>query len=191
VKLKSKDFKEGTDDKIKFLFGRYYATCYGEIINKYGRVLRQRPSWRGYPRVQLYVSNRKKWFVVHRLIARLFIENPNNYFQVNHIDGNKTNNLPSNLEWCTPMQNIRHALKNKLIVGRKIRVDQFTKDGKFIKTWDGIVNSSLSIGLGRTAVSSCIRGVRKTAGGFVWRRHDEIAEKFGIPVEQLKIKKEK
>ena len=74
-----------------------------------------------YPRVQLYVSNRKKWFVVHRLIARLFIENPNNYFQVNHIDGNKTNNLPSNLEWCTPMQNIRHALKNKLIVGRKIR----------------------------------------------------------------------
>lgn len=58
-------------------------------------------------------------FNLHRIIAIHFIENPENYPQVNHIDGNKFNNAISNLEWCNNSQNQLHAIKLGLKVGCK------------------------------------------------------------------------
>lgn len=49
---------------------------------------------------------------VHRIICRLFVENPHNYNIVNHKDGNKKNNHYTNLEWCTIKMNVNHALDN-------------------------------------------------------------------------------
>lgn len=51
---------------------------------------------------------------VHREVAKAFIPNNNNKEQVNHIDGNKNNNIISNLEWCTNQENRNHAIKNGL-----------------------------------------------------------------------------
>lgn len=53
-------------------------------------------------------------FKVHILVAKAFIDNPNNYNVINHIDGNSLNNYVSNLEWCTPKRNAQHAIENKL-----------------------------------------------------------------------------
>lgn len=52
---------------------------------------------------------KNKKFYIHRLVAQMFIENPNNYKEVNHIDENKNNNCVSNLEWCTRQQNEAHS----------------------------------------------------------------------------------
>ena len=63
-------------------------------------------------------SDRKSHYI-SRLIALTFVPNPNNYTQVNHIDGNPCNNHCSNIEWCTQSQNIKHAYDNKLMTPRR------------------------------------------------------------------------
>lgn len=63
----------------------------------------------GYPRTQLMI-NKKRWVKnTHRIVATMFIPNPENKPCINHIDGNKTNNNVSNLEWCTVAENNQHA----------------------------------------------------------------------------------
>ncbi len=67
-------------------------------------------SRRGYKRIKLF----NKEYLAHRIIAETFIPNPENKPQVNHIDGNKTNNDVSNLEWVTSSENRRHAFDTGL-----------------------------------------------------------------------------
>lgn len=70
---------------------------------------------RRYPYVSLTKGNKKKGFLIHRLVAVAFIPNPLNKPFVNHIDGNKLNNRHSNLEWCTTSENQKHAYRTGLM----------------------------------------------------------------------------
>lgn len=69
----------------------------------------------GYKRVMLCHNGKKYHKRIHRLVAESFIPNPNNKLEVNHIDGDKTNNNVFNLEWVTAEENKRHAKENDLI----------------------------------------------------------------------------
>jgi hypothetical protein len=79
-----------------------------EHIKKYG------VDSKGYLRVTLSKDGTNKTYKVHRLVATAFTPNPDNLPQVNHIDGNKSNNCVSNLEWCTQSENMRHAFNTGL-----------------------------------------------------------------------------
>ena len=89
----------------------YEITKNGEVINKRTQhILKPQKNSKGYLRVMICG---KKYFV-HRLVAEKYIPNPNNYEQVNHIDGNKLNNNVDNLEWVTNKMNREHAVKTGL-----------------------------------------------------------------------------
>ena len=96
--------------------GIYAVTPEGNIYNyRTGSLMKLQKDKDGYLLVSLTKNKLSKSFRVHRLVALLYIGNPNNFDEVNHIDCNKNNNHPSNLEWCTRLQNMRHASKlNKL-----------------------------------------------------------------------------
>lgn len=80
-----------------------------------GRVLRPAPSRNGYLMVVLVNHNNRKTINVHRLVAEHFIDNPDKFEQVNHIDEDKNNNRVDNLEWCTAKYNANYGTRNMRI----------------------------------------------------------------------------
>lgn len=77
-------------------------------------ILKMQKDTKGYYRVRVTVNREKMTFKVHREVAKAFIPNPEGKPQVNHIDGNKSNNAVSNLEWVTNQENARHAFDTGL-----------------------------------------------------------------------------
>lgn len=96
-------------------FPNYSLTEDGLVTNDVtGRILKYDLSAHKYARVTLCKEGTTKRFFVHRLVALHFIPNPDGLPMVNHIDGNKSNNHKSNLEWCTCKENTIHAFKTGL-----------------------------------------------------------------------------
>jgi hypothetical protein len=84
-----------------------------------GQVLKLGLDKRGYPKVAITKDGKNLNRNIHRLVALAFIPNPENKPQVNHIDGDKTNNEVDNLEWNTAQENMIHAVKTGLFGDRK------------------------------------------------------------------------
>lgn len=96
-------------------FERYLVSNHGRvksICNKVEIVMRQQLHYRGYKVLWLYNGSRKKVFV-HRLVAEVFLENPDEKEVVNHIDSDKANNHITNLEWMTFSENTQYYYANK------------------------------------------------------------------------------
>lgn len=103
--------------------GHYQVSNYGQVrsvdrivvrmyrggFSKAGKIVKPYVTPKGYLRIQLSKDGKLKNFMVHRLVALAFIENPNNKPEVNHKDGNKRNNFLENLEWVTSSENQIHA----------------------------------------------------------------------------------
>ena len=76
-----------------------------------GQILKQHRNGRGYMQVSFKLNGKVVCKRVHRIIAECFLQNPNNYPQVNHKDCNPSNNTVSNLEWCTASYNCQYREK--------------------------------------------------------------------------------
>lgn len=112
----------------------------------------------------------------HRLVAEAFIPNPEGKSDVNHIDGNGHNNCISNLEWTSHKENTDHSWKNGFtkMPPKVVReVDQFNKSGKYIKSFDSVKEAASAVGCFDGDISRCCKGIRKSAGGYIWKYKGE------------------
>lgn len=89
--------------------GHYAATSCGKIwSHKRQRFLKPEIVHNGYERVCLCKDSECRKWRVHTLVALTYLDNPNNYTEINHKDENKRNNCIQNLEWCSHQQNINY-----------------------------------------------------------------------------------
>lgn len=93
-------------------FPNYTINVNGDVTNNKGLILKP---WldNGYKRIGLCNENGKKFFLLHRLIAINFIDNPNNYETVDHVDRDRLNNNISNLRWASYSQQNQNKKKKK------------------------------------------------------------------------------
>ena len=137
---------------------------------------------RGYELVSLSKDGTEKELSVHRIVLTAFVPNRLRKPQVNHIDGNKTNNKLENLEWATQSENQLHAYsiglqKPNVREAHKVRheqtkrkVMQLSIDGKELKTFNSIKEAAKHIGRkDGTHISAVARGKRNSTGGFKWK----------------------
>lgn len=130
----------------------------------------------GYKVFKARNKNRVYTLKVHRAVAKAFLPNPENKPQVNHKDGNKANNNIENLEWCTASENIRHAkaLGLQCECPNRVQVAQCDKNTQaIINTFPSLKEAEKQTGVGWTGISANIRGVRKSAGGYYWKRFND------------------
>lgn len=109
----------------------------------------------------VWLSNwiNKKKFFVHRLVATVFVDNPFNKSEVNHIDWNSSNNCISNLEWVTSEENIYHA-KN-ILMRWNFRSINVYKDGIKVFSFRSIAECSRVLNLYPHYISCCLNWHKK------------------------------
>ena len=121
---------------------------------------------KGYKQVELYNKCKCKRHYVHRLVAKIFISNPNNYPIVNHKDENKLNNCVDNLEWCTNQYNLTYKDTQK---NKKRKINQYDLKGNLIKTWDCIIDIEKKLNIKNPNICKVCNGKRNKTGGYIWR----------------------
>lgn len=136
----------------------YSVSEQGEVRNdKTMHILIGDINSKGYRRVVL--KGKKKHFV-HRLVATLFVDNPDDLPQVNHKDHNKLNNHKDNLEWCDNDYNNKHSFMNgKLSGNRKISMTQLTEIIQHLKNrTKSIKELALLYNVSESTISSIKQG---------------------------------
>lgn len=149
-------------------FDNYAVSNYGRIKNvKNGKILTPVKNSRGYMHYVFCQNGVKKGFNIHRLVAIYFIENPFNLPYVNHIDGDKTNNNISNLEWCTAKENDTHARLNGLKSQNKpIKATNISSEEVIV--FDSIGEASSFLGINKGTIHKVLSGKRTKTNGYTF-----------------------
>ena len=143
--------------------GYKISNC-GRVKNHKGKITEGSIHASGY----LWVSVAPKQYLLHRLVAKTFIPNPENKEQVNHIDGNKINAHVSNLEWCTNKENSQHAHDNGLHPNTKTII-QYDLNMNKINEFKSQIDASRQLNIRHDLISRCCYNKQKEAGGVIFK----------------------
>ena len=152
---------------IKGYEGLYKISPNGEVWSCYKHRLKV-PSKQngGYFLVFLIKNNERKAYLLHRLVAQTYIDNPHNLAEVNHIDGNKENNGVDNLEWCSRSDNLKHRSRILGQRGNAKAVICIDKDLEF----NAIKDAAKWAGITSGAIQQSLNNPNRKAGGYKWKR---------------------
>lgn len=167
--------KEIAWKEVKGYEGLYLVSEHGEVYSYFSKKILKHSVRDGYHGICL--CNNGKYYRpgVHRLVALNFIPNPNNLPVINHIDGDKSNNHYSNLEWCTVLHNNIHAYITGLKVlpkgvndKRSVPIIQMDLSGNFIREWAGAREAQRLGGFRQSNIWHCLKGNQHKSQGFKW-----------------------
>lgn len=154
--------------------GLYQVSNYGRVKSlHYGkeRILRQQVNF-GYCCVYLRNQNKeRKNCLVHRLVAQAFIDNPNNYEEVNHIDEDKMNNHVTNLEWCDRKYNANYGTAIQRCALKRINNPKLSKQVLCVETgvvYPSTIEVERQLGFSQGNISYACNGRYKQAYGYTW-----------------------
>ena len=159
-------------------FPNYEVSSLGRVRNRDSGVILKTylNKQNGYETVRLWDGGRHVTKTIHRLVADTFYDGDHSGHEVNHIDGDKTNNFVGNLEWCTSSENTRHAIRNGLFTPYRLPPNPHPRvKVRIVETgeeFDSLTDCADYIGGFKTAISACLRGVVKTHKGY----HYELVE---------------
>ena len=145
---------------IKGYEGVYQVSNFGRIRNIKGKIIKQQISKGGYFYVGLSFNHKRKYYFVHRLMAEVFLSNPNNKKFVVHIDHNKQNNQIYNLK-------LMDESTNKPVY-------QFDKHGNFIGKYKSSIQAARQTGISAANIRYCANGISKTAYHDIWLFEDDL-----------------
>ena len=148
----------------------YQISDTGQVRSlKYGRIryLKLSDNGHGYAGVSLFENGKQEHFSVHLLVLITFKGPCPQGKECNHRNGIKADNRIVNLEYVTRSENELHAARTGLKFQKPAQ--QFTKSGQFIAGYRSANEASHQTGVYQGNISACCRGIRKLAGGFVWR----------------------
>lgn len=169
----------------------YYITEEGRLHNRKTNHWHKGSISGGYLKYDLRWHNKKYSKLAHRLVAECFLENPNNLPAVNHKDGNKLNNLYTNLEWITISDNNFHAYQIGLKkytngLNERIKIDEIAYDENI--EWRQYLNTNYYIsntGLAKNVKTKNILKGKITNKGYVeWnfsidgKKHSYLAHRI-------------
>ena len=161
---------EGYEGKYQVSnFGRVKSLNYSntgeEHILKQGKTGRDKD----YYCVGLSKNGKLKSYLVHRLVAIAFIQNPNNLPQVNHKDEDKSNNCVWNLEWCDNDYNSNYGTRNEKVAKSKNRKTYQYKGDVLVAVWDNALIPAQKYGYCVNLIYDSIN-YNKKAYGYYWKR---------------------
>lgn len=134
-----------------------------------GRIIRQADNGRGYKFIYLSSTFGKSRVYIHRAVANAFLPLVEGKDFINHKDGNKANNVVTNLEWCTCAENNEHKVrvlkhtgdrKGKPILKNRKKIGLF-KNGLMVASFGSLREASISLGWNYNNLSSICSGKRK------------------------------
>lgn len=152
----------------------YFVSNLGKVKslkNSQEKILKPSLSNSKYLQVVLCKNGKTKNHFIHKLVANEFLENKNNYKEINHIDENKLNNCADNLEWCTRTYNMNYGnIKKRQSECKKIKVAKYTINGELIKIYKSIKEASSENNLKSTNIVKCCKHKEhcNTCGNYKW-----------------------
>ncbi len=146
--------------------GLYQVSRAGEVRNAKGHTLKPSEAPNGYFHVCLSREGKVKGFSVHRLVASAFLPNPAQFPEVNHINGDKSDNRIENLEWCTISHNRLHSFYELNNESCKPKRRVMCLDTGEI--FPSVAAAARSVGAKKQNITLCCQGQRQQTHGLRW-----------------------